>query len=393
MILILLMNGASVVPLFIPMLPQVILVALVLRHARLDRIRIEPPVAAAISRVFLALGTGAALGSDLDNALRFWKLLGNSVVAVFVARALTARYGETLPSAYSHAVLAMSVAGLLGLLLSLLTDWHITAAIGDRVYNTNLLNVWLLDSGFNSSQTTFSPFPYRLQSFFDEPGTYGMLLVPALFHFLDTDRRCKAAVITLCVLLTESASAWLLTALLFVFQATRIKRATDKALLITVIGSVVIGAFPEIVRLYEIKAGIDDAYLNNSSFGTRSLEYDYIFGHWLTHVLPLSSVSSAYAELGTISSSYVTWYIFGGVAFVVLFLSVLGGLCRALWAARREGSTQQRFAFVLGAVLFSSGFQRTAFLDNIMFMSLVYWALGRSRFSAHRIKALPHAGR
>lgn len=392
MILALLMNGASVVPLFVPLLPQIILVILVLKYAQLGRIRLDPLVAIPISLVFLALATGAALGSDLDNALRFYKLLGNSIVAVFVARALTTRYGDALPSAYSHAVLAMSVAGLLGLLLSQITDWHLSATIGDRVYNTNLLNVWLLDSGFNSSQTSFSPFPYRLQSFFDEPGTYGMLLVPALFYFLDTGSKRKAAALTLCVFLSESASAWLLAGLLFLFQITQVKSSTDRAILIAVMAAIAIAAFPDIVRLYEIKAGLDDAYLNNSSLGTRSLEYDYLFGHWLTHVLPLNSVGSAYAELGTISSSYVSWYIFGGFAFVIVFVWVFAALGKASWAAGRYGIAQHRFAFVLGAVLFSSGFQRTAFLDNIMFMSLVYWSLGQSKLLP-RIGALSHGRR
>jgi hypothetical protein len=115
-------------------------------------------------------------------------------------------------------VLAMSVAGVLGLVLSEVTDWHLTAAIGDRVYQTNLLNVWLVDSGFDSSQTSISPFAFRLQSYFDEPGTYGMVLIPALFHFLDNGEKGKATILAVCVFLSESASAWFLALLLLVIM-------------------------------------------------------------------------------------------------------------------------------------------------------------------------------
>ena len=37
------------------------------------------------------------------------------------------------------------------------------------------------------------------------------------------------------------------------------------------------------------------------------------------------------------------------------------------------------FALVMAGILFSSGFQRTSFLDNFLFMSLFYWSSSQAR--------------
>ena len=378
MIYALLCNGASVVPLFVPLVLQVLLILLAIKYGRGERPKDETATMIVVSVALLVLATIAGLKSDLDNVLKLYKLLGNSIVAIFVVRGLSNRYGREFPAAYANAVLWMSVVGVAGLGLAAVTDWHITANIGDRAYHTNLLTAWISDSDFESSLAVFSPLPYRLQSFFDEPGTFGMLLVPAFFHFLDTGHRGKTAVLAACILLSESASAWFFAALLTALTFRSIRRRTDKFALLALLLAVGIYIAPDVVKLYEIKVGLDEAYANNSSFGTRSLEYDYVLRNLTTHFLPLSRMDQAYAELEGISSSYIAWYVLGGALFVLVGIGALFAIARVAIAAYRSKDATQRFATVLAVVLFSSGFQRTSFLDNILFMSLFYWALCQS---------------
>lgn len=379
MIFALLANGASAVPLFVPLLPQALLIYLTFPSGGWRDLRGTPSSAVIIALIFIVLATIAGLSSDADNLSRLYKLLGNSLVAVVVARALINRYGRGFPSAYAHAVMGMSLLGVLGLVLASLTEWHVTANIGERAYHTNLLTVWISDSGFDSSQAVFSPFKYRLQSFFDEPGTYGMLLVPALFHFLDKGSYSKAAIMTACVFLSESASAWMFAAVLLSLKLYFAPRRTDKVLVLAFLVLIGIVIYPDVIKLYEIKVGLDEAYANSSSFGTRSMEYDYVLRNLATHFVPFTRIDGAYAELEGISSSYVSWYVLAGGLFLLILAWVLLALSRLALHTIKRNDELHRFALVMAVILFSSGFQRTSFLDNILFMSLFYWSISQAR--------------
>ena len=305
-------------PLFVPLLPQALLIYLTFRSGGWRDLRGTPSSAVIIALIFIVLATIAGLSSDTDNLSKLYKLLGNSLVAVLIARALINRYGSDFPSAYAHAVMGMSLLGVLGLVLAGLTEWHLTASIGERAYHTNLFTVWISDSGFDSSQAVFSPFKYRLQSFFDEPGTYGMLLVPALFHFLDKGSYRKAAIMTACIFLSESASAWMFAAALLSLKLYFAPRRTDKVLVLAFLVLIGIVIYPDVIKLYEIKVGLDEAYANSSSYGTRSLEYDYVLRNLATHFVPFTRIDTAYAELEGISSSYVAWYVLAGGLFLLI---------------------------------------------------------------------------
>ena len=238
-----------------------------------------------------------------------------------------------------------------------------------------MLTVWLLDAGFNSSATNFSPFEYRLQSWFDEPGTFGILLLPALFFYLRSGDRLRCALILAGIFLSESANAWAIAALMGLWKIFTLRRNAERAVWLGVIAVLLGLVAPDIVRLYEIKAGIDAAYANSSSLGTRSAEYDYLFENLATHALPLSQQFQAASRLEGISSSYVAWYISAGLLFPLCVGSVVFELgwraVRSFGAARGDVP----FALVVASVVFISGFQRTSFLDNVLFMSLMYWSL------------------
>ena len=375
MIYALLANGPSTLPLFVPLLPQALLLFLLLRQLRRSPVRFLPPSTIVVSAVIFALAIIGAFTSDLQSALKYSKLVLNSVTAVALGAALLFRYGDRFSAAYSSAVLLACLAGIGGLILNAMTGWSLSANIGDRAYHTNLLTVWLFDAGFNSSATNFSPFEYRLQSWFDEPGTFGILLLPALFFYLRSGDWLRCTLILFGIFLSESANAWAITVLLGLWKIFSLRSNVAMAVWLGVIAILAGLAAPDIIRLYEIKTGIDEAYANSSSLMTRSTEYDYLFENLATHALPLSQQFKAASQLEGISSSYVAWYVAAGLLFVLCICSVVFELgfraVRSIGIARGDVS----FALVMAAVVFLSGFQRTSFLDNVLFMSLMYWSL------------------
>jgi hypothetical protein len=391
MIYVLLANGASALPLFIPVLPQLLLVMLALRH--FDQMPFRNSLClyyfALMSAFILVMALDAAFSSDSELFLKYFKLLINSGFALVAAAALVAHYREQFPSVYTNAIVAMSAAGIAGLLLTLGSEWHIAVNIGDRNYLTNFLTVWISDDGFNSSQAMFSPFKYRLQSFFDEPGTFGMLLLPALYHAINAKRGWQVMILVVSVFLSESANAWIGALLLFSLYIFNAGSTSQKILAVLTIAGVAL-AFGDLLKtLYDVKMGIDAAYATNSSFGTRALEYGYLADNILEHALPLSHLNHAAQTLPGISSSYVDWVVHAGWAFIGLLFSsaiVTGGTYVKIWL---KMSSSNYFPFVLALTLLLSGFQRTSVFDNVLFMTLFYWAI---MFRLPRTEEQSHGG-
>ncbi len=364
-------------PLFLPLLPQLLLVWMAIRYFDQDAIRGQVGLLyfAVVSAFMLMLTLTAAFQSESELFLKYAKLVLNSGFAIIAASALVARYGANFPKVYTDAIVVLSVLGIAGLALTLVTDWRLAVNIGERLYLSNLLTVWISDSGFNSSQAMFGPFQYRLQSFFDEPGTYGMLLLPALYQALETRRWSQVLVLVAAVFLTESANAWLGAVLLFALFLFQAGSTAQKLGICAALGAMTLAFADVLLALYDIKMGIDAAYASNSSFGTRALEYAYVSEHFTRHALPLSELPRAQAALPGISSSYVSWAVHAGWAFLAVFLlsaTVAGWVHVKIWF---KMSSRNYFPFVLAVTLLSSGFQRTSIFDNILFMALFYWAV------------------
>jgi hypothetical protein len=79
--------------------------------------------------------------------------------------------------------------------------------------------------------------------------------------------------------------------------------------------------------------------------------------------------------------AYVTWYINGGMLFIIIFLSVFISLALKMLRGLYISDKNYHFSFVLGATLLLSGFQRSSFLDNVLFMSLTFWAISLRSYS------------
>ena len=112
MIYALLANGPSAVPLFIPLLPQALLMFLLLRQLRRSPVPFLPPSTVVVSAVIFALAIVGAFASDLQAALKYSKLVLNSVTAVAIGAALLCRYGDRFAAAYSSAVSLACLAGI-----------------------------------------------------------------------------------------------------------------------------------------------------------------------------------------------------------------------------------------------------------------------------------------
>jgi hypothetical protein len=216
---------------------------------------------------------------------------------------------------------------------------------------------------------------------FDEPGTYGMLLVPAFFYFVFSSRFLGAAILLMGVFLSESANAWVLCVLVMILKAIELDSIKAKVLL-GIMMLIAITSFRSVfIQLYEIKTGIDTAYVHNSSVGVRSDEYAYVFNSWAYHVLPFDNMKVESRFPDGISVSYVNWYVKSGFGFLIVFCLVFWRLLKRLMTECKAKNSDNWFSIVLGATLLLSGFQRSAFLDNILFMTLTFWALFYSNAS------------
>lgn len=377
MMYILLCNGASAVPLFIPILPQLLLIFYSIRYFHIGIVQHNSVkiIFALISIFILLVVLTAALQVDVDLFFKFSKTLVNSIFSVVAATALIYRYRDDFPEIYTNAVVKFSLLGIVGLCFTLISDWNISANIGERNYYTNLLTVWIADGDANSSLTYFSPFKYRLQSFFDEPGTFGIILIPALYYSIHKKQAIKIALLCSSIFLTESLNAWVGAFILFIYFFFKSSSKTHKVLFL--ISAFVIGlVFADVFRsLYEIKMGIDDAYSNNSSYGTRSLEYQYILDNLFFHALPLSNIRHAFDQLSGVSSAYIQWIIYGGWIFIIVLFSGMIAIGALYLKLRRDYPSNNYFSFILAISLYTSGFQRTSILDNVLFMTLFYWSL------------------
>lgn len=377
MIYALLFNGPSVVPLFFPVFPQLLLIYFAMRYFHLDFLRDGGAkyCFSVISIFLFFLAITAGMMSDQDLFLRFFKLFLNSLFAIVAATALVAHYGHRFPRVYTDAITRLSLLGIAGLVVSSVADWSVVENIADRSYHTNFLTAWIADGGENSSASIFGPFVYRLQSFFDEPGTYGIFLLPALYFAIYERRAISIIILVATIFLTESASAWVGAMMLFVVYFFHSSSSIQKLLIFIVILSILLAFSEAIIALYEIKMGIDEAYANASSYGTREMEYRYILDNLLSHAAPLSNVGKARAALPGISSAYVDWAVHGGWVFISLLFCGLIAVGRIFVKVNSAAATQSYFPFVLALSLFISGFQRASILDNILFMTLFYWSL------------------
>jgi hypothetical protein len=374
MIYILLANGASVIPQFLPAVAQSLLLLWALRVLMTQRFKPSLPITG-VAVALMLLMVGAVLTNETDEGLRFAKLLINALVAALVAAGIERRYALCFGDVYTQAMLVMTLVGIAGLLLATLTPWHLTSAIGDRTYHTNLLTTWLRDGGFESSQTLFSPLPYRLQTMFDEPGTYGILLVPAFFHAVHRNRAWQAALLLTGAFLSESANAWLLCGLILAVKACTVRSASAKLSLVLALLAALVAAWSTLVQLYEVKTGLDEAYAANSSLSVRQAEYEYVRKAWLEHLLPLQNRQALAQFPDGISVAYVSWYINAGLLLPIMLLPIMLALVAQMLRSRLQLDPDRYFALALATTLLLSGFQRSSFLDNVLFMSLTFWAV------------------
>lgn len=373
MIYSLLANGASVIPLFIPGIPQVLLLfhmafSLYSIPRKINFIILMFPMVLAVL-AFLAIFTG-----NETRAQFLVKLIINAIVATGIAIVLERKYGNKFGFVYTRALTFLTVLGILGLLLSLISNWSISTNIGERSYHTNILTSWITDNGFNSSSTIFSPFPYRLQSIFDEPGTYGILTIPALFYSLEKRFDTWAAVLLCGVFLSESLNAWALCIPILFRAFYKLKSPWLKLLLLLCAVGGVVKILPVLMTLYEIKFGLAAAYSNVSSFGVRQSEYNFVLEHGLDYVLPFQAenINSVFPQ--GISVSYVRWYLNFGVFSLFIIIPVVLNVIFDLFRKEMR-RLESSFALVLAATILLSGFQRSSFLDHIIFLTLIFWYL------------------
>jgi hypothetical protein len=385
MIYLLFFNGPSIVPLFIPLIPQLVILFYIL--VGVFRVNLRISISLYLFVIFyIILIVFALINNELDQCLFFIKLLCNTLFSILIANYIQHYYNGKFSEIYSNAILVLSVIGIMGLIFSYFNSWEINSNIGDRTYHTNLMTVWLTDGEHNSSQTLFSPFSYRLQGFWDEPGTYGILLIPAFFYFVNSGKILSSTFIIISIFLSESFNAWILSFLILIFKLFYINSLTKRIYFILFISISSFLFFPIIKNLYEVKSGIDAAYENVSSLSVRAAEYNYLIEFWWNHLLPLQNQRILNDNFPDgISSSFVRWYLKSGIIFIFIFTQLFISLSYKFFINKNKHDPDFYFVYVLAATMFFSGLQRTSFFDNILFMGISFWVFNYQTIKYRKI--------
>lgn len=373
MIFILLANGPSLAPLFFKWIPQIILVALTFKHFYFTRkyISITPIIIIAM----LLILANASIFIDFLIYLKYMKLTLNIIVALVIAQIFINKYGDNFPLVYSNVVLAMTVTGIIGLFANFIFDWGIVENIGERSYYTNFLTCWIKDLDYNSSQTIISPFNIRLQSFFDEPGTFGIILIPALYYFIFKNKIYSGLTIFTGILLTESINAILIAVIILIYRINSRSKPLWLIINNTLLLVLIVYIYPYLTKFISVKSGVDEAFSNKSSLSDRTGEYYYFLNNIWDYFIPFSNINNLvnYFPSG-ISSSYINWYLSGGIIFIIIFFCILTKIFFNFFLIYNKKNINLNFSFIMSFMIFISGFQRTSFLDNILFITLLLWS-------------------
>lgn len=368
----LLLNGPSAISLFFSGLLQMLMIGcLVYKLFSLNwRIRFDLTLnICAMGLLFFSMSFISFLLFQ-DDSFFYVRCFLIWVLSLIIAQLIVGECGVSFIEKFSNVILVFTILGILGLFVNLLTPgFEFVKSIPPRDYHTNFLTVWITDSGYNSSLSSISPFPIRLQSFFDEPGTYGILLLPAFYYFILEKRFVYAFIISLGVLFSESLNAIILMVVFSVFIVSWRGSLLSKFLLLFFVGAIIFSLYDFLRPVVEIKLGLDPAYETNSSLSVRQAEYERMFSSLdiLFSIQPFSIVSGM-----AISSSYVRWFFFSGIAFFITFLTfIIELVCQWKIVCGSEYAKRKYIpVFLLSLSLFISGFQRSSILDNILFMTL-----------------------
>jgi len=377
-----LINGASIIPLFIPLIPQVLILIFTIKFFDLNVIKYYYQILFYITIMVVILITSFASAalSDSESALKYFKLLINSIFSIGLASALIKVYGSDFRFFYVKYISIFVFMGIMGLMLVELFDWNVVKSISTREYHTNFLTTWLSDDGYNSSATTFSPFKYRLQSFFDEPGTFGVFVVPAFYQTLYSKNIKLTILLGVGIFLSESASAWVFSIMIIILQPFQTKASFKKILAtLSILMLIAILSYDYILLLYNIKTGVDEAYANASSGESKMADFLFLYENYFNHIIPMQSNIS----LPGFSVSYVSWLLSSGWLFSLIILFSLILITHSLIVSRANSRSNGSFNFILLISIFFAGFQRSSFLDNIMFSTFFYWALMDSFFTRY----------
>lgn len=385
----LLLNGPSAISLFLSGLLQLLLVLSVAYKLIGLKWRIHSQQNINVYVVgflffFMSFISFALFQEDSFFYIRCFLIWALSLV---IAQVMVGEYKESIMVIFSNVMLVFTLLGILGLLIhSFSLGFEVIKSIPPRDYHTNFLTVWITDSGYNSSLSTISPFSIRLQSFFDEPGTFGVLLPPVFSYFLLKKRFVCAFIISLGLFFSESLNAIVMT---FVFLSFIVFwRGSFLSKLFTVFFAIVLILFAyEFLRpIIEIKLGLDPAYGTNSSLSVRQAEYELMLSsvNSLFSVKPFSAVSDM-----AISSSYVRWFFSCGILFVLAFISIVIDLFLQWRIVQffKHARCETIPIFLLSFSLFVSGFQRASILDNILFMTLFFSSSLLLRFISENIRS------
>jgi hypothetical protein len=277
----------------------------------------------------------------------------------------------------SRLVLILAVLGVIGFLLDSFVNLPIldVVNIGSRFYEFKGLIFTI--QGKDSIVHIFGKDIFRLQGWFDEPGSFAFYLIPAIFYYLYKAKWIQVSILGIALLFSFSLGG-ILSVLIVIF----INRLFTKPsiLLIFIICLVIsfslfVVFFPTqfkwIIDYVQLKFGIGDYSGSFSSFGVRQYEYKRIFATLIN--FPLGSDTNSMFEFNKayFSSGIVLEFTkYGIVGFFLRLCFDLSIVIACIVSITKE-ERSITLAASIALVLLLMGYQRMTFLRTNYFTILM----------------------
>jgi len=270
----------------------------------------------------------------------------------------------------AHLVLFMAIAGIFGFALDYFGFLPSLAVrnIGSRYYDYKLLLFQI--QGSDSFVQIFGKSLYRLQGFFDEPGSFAFVLLLAIVYFIGRRRVWSVAILSIALILTFSLGAFITLlgiTLIYIVRTRKTKKLIKILFILSLIIFIALILYMKtgnewLKNYISMKFGIGSYEGSFSSFSSRENEYILIFKTLVNFpfgcdVESAFNLNNAYFSSGIISD--LTMY--GITAFFIRLSLEIFIVSRSIVAlgAKRRSVVISAFAVL---VMILMGYQRMSFL-------------------------------
>lgn len=253
----------------------------------------------------------------------------------------------------------------------------------DRSYE-NYFGTWIIVMGdYYPTVLDFNNFKiFRLQAWYEEPGTYAFLIIPASIYFFLNGNIIKCSVLILALFLTFSVGAWVAAILIYTFHLG-LKRFLGLIIILfsiyflasfTPLWDGVIKIQDGIIRYVQIKFALNDFSSDGHSYKYRLDLVSAINLYFST--TPVLGTGLSYSEyfenIGMNSRSIFTRLVAGGIMGSFVLISIYVYFIFITFITIRQNRSKDNILYSTFLLTFIfMGFQRASFLDGYMYLFIV----------------------